>query len=58
MQNQYSSVKDDNIKLLLIYIRKIQNTTKFKILASNKTALSTKTTVSRKRLDISIRKVV
>lgn len=57
-QSQRNGIKDsDNIELSSAYITKMQNTTKFGTLTINKTALSTKTAISRKRLDVSIGKV-
>lgn len=57
MQNQYNGINDNNnIKFLLLYIRKIQNTI-FGILTIDKTALLIKTIANKKRLDINIRKI-
>lgn len=40
------------------HIKKLQNTTEISILVSNKMVLSIKNAVGRKKLDISIRKVI
>lgn len=57
LQTKQNGIKNNDVKLLLAYIRKIQNTTEFRILASNKIALLTKAIVSKKKIDISIWKV-
>lgn len=58
MQSQYNSIKDDDdVEHALTYIKKMQNTAKFGILSIDKMTLLTKVMVSRKYLDISIRKV-
>lgn len=57
MQSQHNSIEDDDIKFLLVYIKKIQNIVQFKTLASNKMGLLTKAIVSRKRLDINVKKM-
>ena len=48
---------DDNVKLLLTHIRKMQNIAEVEKLAIDKTALLNKVAVSGKRPDISIRKI-
>lgn len=59
MQSKYNSIKDDNdVKLPLAYIKKLQNTSEVGTLASNEIAPSTKDVVSRKKINVSIRKVI
>ena len=59
MQNQHNNIEDsDNIKFLLIYMRKIQNTAEVRILAINKIASSVKIAENRKKSDVSILKRV
>ena len=59
LQSQHNSIEDDdNVKLLLAYIKKVQNTTGVGTLAIDETAPSTKGVVGRKEVDISVRKVI
>ena len=59
MQNKRNSIEDgDDVKLLLAYMKKMQNTAKVGILVNDEIALSTKGAVGRKRIDVSIRKVI
>ena len=59
MQNQcnYIIKDNDNVKFLLAYIKKMQNTTKVERLAINKTASLTKIVVGKKKLDINNKKI-
>lgn len=50
----YSIEDDNNVKLLLTHIRKIQNIAEVKVLEINKTTLSTKVVVYRKRPNINV----
>lgn len=53
MQSQCNGIKDDNdVKLLLAYIRKMQNTVNIGI------KTSTKDVIDRRKLDISIKNKV
>lgn len=59
MQSQYNSIEDDNnIEFLLAHIKKLQNTAEVKILASNKIILSNKNIIDRKKVNVSIGKVI
>lgn len=59
LQSQRNAIEDNNdIKLLLIHIKNLQNIAKVEILRNNKTAQSIKNTVCRKRVDVSIRKII
>ena len=59
MQSQRNDTEDDDdVKLPLAYIKKVQNTTEVKTLASNETVPSTKSVVGRKRVDVSDEKVI
>ena len=60
MQSQRNGIKedDDDVKLPSAHIKKMQNTAEFGILARDRTAPSTKSAVDRKKVDISIRKVI
>ena len=49
---------DNDVKLLLAHIKKMQNTAEVRTLASDGTAQSTKNTVGEKGVDVSIRKVI
>lgn len=58
MQSQRNSIKDgDNIESLLTHIKIMQITIEVEILASDEMALSTKSVISEKGVNISIRKV-
>ena len=59
MQSQRNGMKDDNdIKLPLAYIQKLQNTAEVKALASNEMALTIKGVVRGKEIVVSIKKVI
>ena len=59
MQSQRNGIEDDDdVKLPLAHIKKVQNTAEVRISASNETAPSTKGAVGRKGLDVSIGKVI
>ena len=49
---------DDDIEFLLAHFKKMQNTTEVRTSASDKMALSTKGEVGRKKVDISVKKVI
>lgn len=49
---------DDDIKLSLVYNKKLQKTAEVSILASDKTALLTKDAIGRKKVILSIRKMI
>lgn len=54
-ESKHNSIKDNDIvKFLLAYVKKMQNIAKVKILASNKTAPSTKAAIGRKGLNVNI----
>lgn len=59
MQSQYKyNIKNNNnIKLLLVYIKKTENLIKDEIFAIDKIILSTKVTIGKKKLNINIKKV-
>lgn len=56
-QHSYNINNDDDVKLLLAQIRKMQDITEVEALTINKTAPLTKVVVGEKRSDISIRKI-
>lgn len=57
LQSQRNGIEDnDDMKLSLANIKKIQTNAKFRTLTIDKTALSTKATVNKKGVDISIKK--
>lgn len=59
MQSQCNSIKNNNdVELLLPYIKKLQNTTEVETFESNDIASWTKDAVSRKKVDVTIRKVI
>ena len=59
MQSWCNGIEDnDNVEFSSAYIKKMQYTTEVETLASNEMALSTKGKVGRKRVDVSIRKVI
>lgn len=59
LQIQCNSIKDDNyIELSSTQIKKLQNTAKVKTLTTNKIALWIKAEVSRKKVDVHMRKVI
>ena len=59
MQSQRNNIEDDDdIKLLLAHIKKVQNTAEVETLASDEIALSTKGAVGRQGVDVSVRKVI
>ena len=59
MQNQRNRIEDDNdVKLPLAHIKKMQNITEVGILVSNETVLLTKGAVGRKEVDVIVRKVI
>lgn len=58
MQNQHNTTENDNdVKLLLTHIKKMQNIDEVNTLVSNKTILSTKAVIERNKLDVSVEKV-
>lgn len=57
LQSQCNNIEDDDdIKLLLTYIKKVQNIAEVGTLPSNKIAPSTKGVVDGKKVDINVRK--
>lgn len=54
---KYSIKDNDDIKFLLVYIRKMQNTINVEILAIDKMVLLTEIVVDRKESNVSIKKV-
>lgn len=59
MQSQRIGIEDDDdVKLSLTYIKKFQNNAEVRILVSNETVSSTKGVVRRKKINVSIRKVI
>ena len=60
LQSQCNGIKkdDNDVKLPLAHIKKMQNTAEVRALASDGIASSTKGAVGRKINDISIRKVI
>lgn len=58
MQSQYNNIQNnDNIEFLLVYIKKLQNIAKFRILVIDEMTLLTKAIIGKKRLNISIKKI-
>ena len=60
LQSQHNSIEkdDDNVKILLAHLKKMQNIAKVGILVSDGMVPSTKGVVDRKKVDVSIRKVI
>lgn len=56
-QHRYSIEDDDNVKLPLAHIKKMQNTAEGETLAINKTVSSIKAIIGRRESDVSVRKV-
>lgn len=57
MQSQCNSIENKDVKFLLIYIRKIQKTARFRILITNEIVPLTKAIVRKKELGVSIKKI-
>ena len=59
MQSQRNGIEDNNnVELLSANIKKMQNTVEVGTLASDETASLTKGAMGRKRVDVSIGKVI
>ena len=59
MQSQRNGIEDDDdVELPSAHIKKVQNTTEVGTSASDETAPSTKGAVGRKRVDVSVGKVI
>ena len=59
MESQHNGIEDDDeVKLPLTHIKKVQITIEVGTLASNKTAASTKGALDRKGVDVSVGKVI
>lgn len=59
LYSQCNSIKDDDaIKLLLAYIKNLQNTPEVETSTSYKIVISIKGVVGRKKVDVSIKKII
>ena len=60
LQSYHNDIEkdDDDVKFPLVHMKKMQNTAKVRTSPSNRTAPLTKGVVGRKRVDVSVKKVI